>query len=1006
MQLIPRRIKRRPRPFNLQRHRVPVHYDDMLMLAVFVLACVALLAARAADAGAATRMPAPRMLTPADGSAQKSVPTYSWAPVRGADMYQFQLSADPHFESIVLSQRRGSFKTKNTYATVDGALADSDYYWRVRAVSAKGAAGRWSAARSIRKRWASAPSLEGPADGTDIRFGRDALVMRWSRVDHAYKYLLKVATDPAMANSVLGVRGQGITTSGTAYAPQVKLPDGRYYWTVTPLDAAEHPGDTSAVGTFSWKWPTRYSELGVAPGSATSVSDAGAGWPTFVAGSPYYIPGAKPFTTPDVQHAIDPQLSWQPIPGAVLYEVEINHSEYFAAGSKMCCKETVTGTTMFPRNVLANNRYYWRVRALDSDGNAGEWNVGPAFQKDFDVLQDAATGQILPTVRNLRVVRHPDDHGTGDAGGAPQTEVPIVAWDPVIGASSYQVQVVERTSLGCNWTSRTGWDVVTAATAWTPLSNTWGGRKPGQISYERLSKDLSYLQLQPGTSYCVRVAAQSDRNEQRDFVVSDWTYLGGNGASAFTYVAPSVGTPRMPFAATASDYLTPDAGNNVRLPLFTWKPIPGARSYYVVVAKDQYFTEIRDVALTQVPAYAPRDGRRPWTYPDETTPYYWAVVPAGAPNGDDAPSPPLFNAPRSFGKLSNAPVLENAAGGRTPALRWSAVEGARTYVVQVARDESFSDLVEEVTTDSSGHSSSLTFPADSALHWRVRAADENKVGLRWSDPRTLASQLDAPGQLGGPTEGEGIPVLTWDHVQGAASYDYHVEQVDGTKRNFRMVSNAFTPVAFYGTGVWRWQVRANFPYGNTVVSSGYTGMRPFTRHIATPAGIRTRRSGGGIELSWAPAPMARRYRVEVAADDSFTRVLERVTTDNTSYAPRMTKTGFDGSRPLFWRVAAIDEGNNLGGWATTPLSNARTMRVQLKKSGRRAVRIRVTDARKRPVKAALVRVSGAGLRSTMRKRTGKRGTVTMKLKGAKRGKVLFHIEKRGYAPKDVKLRIR
>ena len=34
--------------------------------------------------------------------------------------------------------------------------------------------------------------------------------------------------------------------------------------------------------------------------------------------------------------------------------------------------------------VLADKQYYWRVRGVDADGNAGQWNVGPSFEKSFD----------------------------------------------------------------------------------------------------------------------------------------------------------------------------------------------------------------------------------------------------------------------------------------------------------------------------------------------------------------------------------------------------------------------------------------------------------------------------------------------------------------------------------------------------------------------------------------------------------------------------------------------
>jgi hypothetical protein len=150
--------------------------------------------------------------------------------------------------------------------------------------------------------------------------------------------------------------------------------------------------------------------------------------------------------------------------------------------------------------------------------------------------------------------------------------------------------------------------------------------------------------------------------------------------------------------------------------------------------------------------------------------------------------------------------------------------------------------------------------------------------------------------------------------------------------------------------------------------------------------------------------MAKQYRVEIAPDDSFSTILERGTTANTSFAPKLTSPAFAGASSLYWRVAAVDEGNNLGGWATTAIRNAKAMRVTLSKRGRTVV-VRVKDAKKRAVKRALVRVTGRGM-TTVRKRTGKRGTVTVKLRGAKPGKVLFHVEKRGYVPKDVKLRVR
>src|SRR5207247_2452096 len=102
------------------------------------------------------------------------------------------------------------------------------------------------------------------------------------------------------------------------------------------------------------------------------------------------------------------------------------------------------------------------------------------------------------------------------------------------------------------------------------------------------------------------------------------------------------------------------------------------------------FTDIVDLAFTQLPAYAPRSSFGPKTYPDETTSYYWAVMPAKGASGDNVTSYPWQNNPRPFQKRSVAPTLlepgASADVSTQPTFRWTATEGAREYRLQVAQD--------------------------------------------------------------------------------------------------------------------------------------------------------------------------------------------------------------------------------------------------------------------------------------------------------------------------------
>ncbi|MGH3114368.1 MAG: hypothetical protein ACRDOP_12985, partial [Gaiellaceae bacterium] len=86
----------------------------------------------------------------------------------------------------------------------------------------------------------------------------------------------------------------------------------------------------------------------------------------------------------------DPQFTWTAVTGARGYEVEINSTDFFAPGSKVCCSNinflepmTTFGTAYSPALVLSNNTYFWRVRAVDAADAAGPWTAGPSFTKDF-----------------------------------------------------------------------------------------------------------------------------------------------------------------------------------------------------------------------------------------------------------------------------------------------------------------------------------------------------------------------------------------------------------------------------------------------------------------------------------------------------------------------------------------------------------------------------------------------------------------------------------------------
>jgi protein-S-isoprenylcysteine O-methyltransferase Ste14 len=856
-----------------------------------------------------TALHAPALQSPASGLSVQSMPAFTWGAVAHASAYQFQLSADRRFGALVATGlTHGALETHNTAATLDRAEPDGVYYWRVRAISAAKSAGPWSGARRVVKAWTSAPQPIGPTAST-VDWPTQPLVFKWSSVPYAVKYQLTVATDPALANQVIGSAAKPLRTQGTVFTPSAPLTAGTYFWAVTPLDARGHKGRRSQVASFTYAWPSA---------TATSLTDLG--------------PGPNVF---------EPRFSWAAVPGAAHYEVEVNSAEGFPAGSKWCCAGTTTGNSLAPTRALANNAYYWRVRAVDPLGGAGVWNYGPPFTKAFDA--------VTPSIPNLTVR---DVHGTALAG-MPSTDTPVVTWDPVLGASLYEVQVVPYAAGICDWSQVAVHPGVyrtqTATTAWTPLGDaSRAGNHIGPAAWPSAQHTSPALPA-GGTSYCLRVLARSDNDAQDGQVVSDWTQLNGAGQPAFTYDSPPPpGLRASPFQTPASAYLQPQlASVTPHTPLFTWNRVEGAEGYFVVIARDAGFTQIADIGYTNVPAYAPRLANGA-PLSDETTAYYWAVIPSANADGSGvAFDEPQANSPQSFNKSSAPPSPMEPANGAVvstqPSFRWTAAENARNYRLQVAADPSFGNPLEDVTTDATAFTSTSTYPADTTLYWRVRANDWIGQGLNWSPVQRFVRTLPAPAPSSdNATGGEQIPVLDWSNVLGAIGYELHIDKVNGAALNFSFPAAAATPTEWYGVGVWRWQVRADFPgaIAGQKVTSGYSAPLSFVRTLDPPAGASGVKTRTRLLISWQPDPAAKQYEVEISTNDGFASAVASHRTDSTSWAPSMPLTTAKGRGRLYWRVAAVDGIGNVGSFVSgsfgKPVPVPRCARAKGKTKGRRA----------------------------------------------------------------------
>ncbi|MGB2954032.1 MAG: carboxypeptidase-like regulatory domain-containing protein [Gaiellaceae bacterium] len=938
----------------------------------------------------------PSPLTPAGGAVVESLPGFAWSPVANADHYEFQFAADAGFNSPVLGQGEDQFTTRNTRATLQKTVPNGTYWWRVRAVDANGGVSAWSVGREVVKRWSAAGAIQSPPGGSSLTYPSNPVVLSWSPVAGAAQYFVSVASDPTLGSLVLKYQNQDNpsgppSVAATNAAITAALAPGSYYWSVTPVDAEGNRGAPSPVASFNWSWPSTTTAR------VTDLNPAG--------------------------EVYDPQFSWDPVPGAVRYEVEINSTSYFAPGSKVCCSGTTIATSLSPTVLFQDNVYYWRVRALDPDGNAGVWNYGPSFNKAFD--KASASPPPAPTaVTNLHMRDNvTDDTITADVdhdlSNGFQTTTPVVSWNPVPGASSYLVEIGTATGDPldpCDFSSPV-LTATTSVTAWTPLSQrAFTIPQPNPFpSFTSVAED-TFPTLVPGT-YCFRVRARSDRAGFTE-VYGDPTYLGPDGKTdwntpngpAFTWTGyPSGSSPGcLSGYLCASDYLTPVTGSSVGMtPLITWKAMAGAGSYFVAIAKDDHFSNIVDEGFTQIPAYAPRNSLTPTTYADETTSYYWIVLPSPNPDGTGVKTFSLAAALGNFQKQSTPPLLISPANGTAfldqPTFRWSAATGARKYELQVAQDPTFGNPIDDVTTDATSYSSNSTYPADTVLYWRVRASDENGIGLTWSDTGTFQKKLATPvPSPNNPTSGDALPVWSWSPIQGASSYDIAIDQPNGQTREFDgMRAPVGSFIKMTGTGVWHWRVRAEFPkqsFGST--PGPWSASTAFTRTIGEPGGLHTDSNPDHVLLSWNSKFGIKNYKVQISSRPDFSTTIENVTTDNTSYAPRLLDIGYLNGGALFWRVAGVDADSNVGDFSpaqSISLLPQLKLRVTGKLRRRRwaTVTVYVSKPSGLSLAGAAVRIGGSGVK-TRTTTTNRYGSVTFKLRPTRMGRVLLTVRKAGY----------
>ena len=304
----------------------------------------------------------PAAPTVTGGNDAQGRPTLKWNAVSGAAKYEVYRARSRSGDYIKYSTVTGTSYTNTSYIE-----NGTTYYYKVRALDANGTAGAWSSIVSVTyKQTLPAPTVTG---GNDSQ-GRPTL--KWKAVSGAAKY------EVYRARSKDGDYIKYSTVTGTSYTNTSYIENGNtYYYKVRALDASGTAGAWSSVVSVTYKQTL----------SAPAVTGGN-----------------------DAQGR--PTLKWNAVTGAAKYEV-------YRARSKdgtYTKYSTTTGTAYTNSSYLTSGAtYYYKVRALDANGNAGPYSAVVSVTCRLKLTAPTVTG------------------GT-DAQGRP-----TLKWNAVTGAAKYEV---------------------------------------------------------------------------------------------------------------------------------------------------------------------------------------------------------------------------------------------------------------------------------------------------------------------------------------------------------------------------------------------------------------------------------------------------------------------------------------------------------------------------------------------------------------------------------------
>jgi hypothetical protein len=246
---------------------------------------------------------------------------FAWSGMTHAAGWRAQVASDADFQKVLLDSQ-----VAQPEVTWTDGLPDGNYYLRVRAIDTAGLEGMDTEHSFNLDARPLPPPLLSPGEGK--RVYQEAAKLSWAASENAQGYLLQIAPGADFpADKTVERRLEPVLWHTETLTP------GDYHWRVASLDAQGQPRGWSPAR------PMRVQPLPNPP-KVDARADNG-----------------------------QASLAWGTVAGAASYDLEIaRQADFNTPETKLQSRENKAMTNLKP------GKYFWRIRAVEGDGQAGAWS--------------------------------------------------------------------------------------------------------------------------------------------------------------------------------------------------------------------------------------------------------------------------------------------------------------------------------------------------------------------------------------------------------------------------------------------------------------------------------------------------------------------------------------------------------------------------------------------------------------------------------------------------------